>query len=187
MGVTYTKDGRGLGKFSIGDWSYGVPNVLGAFRAPNDLLTIGKFCSFADCVTIILFADHNVDWATTYPFSALPDWVACAGGRVGHPKTKGKVVIGNDVWIGHGATILSGVIIGDGAVVAAQAVVSKDVLPYHIVAGNPAQVVKTRFPTIIIEKLLELKWWDWPEEKIKQKMDFLCSTLEEFDEKISTE
>ena len=79
---------------------------------------------------------------------------------------KGDLIIGNDVWIGYNATIMAGVTIGDGAIIATNATVVKDVPPYSIVGGNPAQIIKYRFDEAIREKLLQLKWWDWPIEKI---------------------
>lgn len=91
------------------------------------------------------------------------------------PATKGDIVIGNDVWIGKEATILSGVTIGDGAVVGCKALVAKDVPPYTIVGGNPAKVIKKRFPNDIIEKLLKIKWWDWEDEKIEKAIPLLLS------------
>lgn len=85
------------------------------------------------------------------------------------------MIIGNDVWIGYRATILSGVKIGDGAVVGAMAVVTKDVEPYCIVAGNPARTIGKRFDDDTIRKLLEIKWWDWPIEKINANLEVICS------------
>ncbi|MBY0136353.1 hypothetical protein H7K23_09805 [Paracoccus yeei] len=91
-----------------------------------------------------------------------------------------SVHIGNDVWLGRGATILAGVTIGDGAVVAARAVVTKDVSPYDIVGGIPAKRIRSRFSPAIVETLLEIKWWDWPDEKIERNIDFFTSpNLEE--------
>ena len=95
--------------------------------------------------------------------------------KTDHPKSNGDVIIGNDVWIGHESTIMSGVKIGDGAVIAANSVVVKDVEPYTIVGGNPAKVIKKRFSDDIINNLLELKWWDWSNEKINENLNILCS------------
>ena len=147
--------------------SYGTPTVHD--WSDGSKLKMGKYCSIASGVHIFLGGDHRMDWITTYPF---PQWgVAPAD----HRRTKGDVVIGNDVWIGMGATILSGVTVGDGAVIAACAVVTKDVPPYAIVAGNPARVKKYRFSEENIQKLLKIKWWDWPEETVREKLKILCS------------
>lgn len=162
--IFYTKEIFKDKPYEIGEYSYGNPIVY--FEGEGNL-RIGKFCSIAfDSVKIFLGGNHRVDWTTTYPFNKIADFPE-ASHITGHPCSKGDVVIGNDVWIGMNATILSGVTIGDGAVVAAHAVVTKDVPPYAIVAGNPACVVKMRFSDDVIKHLLELKWWDWPIEKVR--------------------
>lgn len=122
---------------------------------------------------IFLGGEHRHDWVTTYPFSALWDQ---ARSIPGHPRSKGDVIIGHDVWIGYGATILSGVNIGNGAVVGAKAVVTKDVPPYAIVAGNPARIVKFRFTPRQINRLLAIAWWDWPEGEIIAALPLLLHT-----------
>jgi acetyltransferase-like isoleucine patch superfamily enzyme len=159
----------------IGDYSYGCPNIL--HYGEKAKLKIGKYCSIALGVDIFLGGNHRVDWVTTYPFSApeLNEIWPEAKNIIGHPATKGDVEIGNDVWIGHNATILSGVIIGDGAVIGSNAVVTKNVRPYAIVVGNPAKEIKMRFDDETIEKLLKMKWWDWPVDKIKENMGSLLS------------
>ena len=131
----------------------------------NTVLRIGAFCSIASGVQIFLGGEHRIDWVTTYPFSEF--WEA---GKqiIGHPHTKGDVTIGNDVWIGSEAVILSGVTIGDGAVIGARAVVAKDIPPYAIAVGNPARIIRKRFDDETIQKLLEIKWWDWDENKIER-------------------
>lgn len=137
-------------------------------------LKIGKYCSLADNILIILGGNHRPDWITTYPFTVLADWPE-AHNIEGHPATNGDVVIGNDVWIGMGVTIMSGVTIGDGAVIAARSVVTKDVPSYAIVGGNPAQVIRMRFDDVTTSKLLEMQWWNWPIEKIKEQIATLCA------------
>jgi len=160
----------------IGDYTYGEPTI---FPHEGKKLIIGKFCSIAADVKIFLGANHRTDWCTTYPFPDLDSkyhfWPG-AEKITGHPSSKGDVIIGNDVWIGYGATILSGVSIGDGAVIGAMSVVSSDVDSYTIVAGNPAVVINKRFDENTIKKMLELKWWDWPVDKIKKQIKTLCST-----------
>ncbi|WP_237392010.1 CatB-related O-acetyltransferase [Paenibacillus dendrobii] len=136
------------------------------------MLRVGKFCSIADQVTVFLGGEHRVDWVTTYPFSALlPEFAHIEG----HPKSKGDVIIGNDVWLAHGVTILSGVRIGDGAVVAAKAVVARDVPPYAIVAGNPGTIMKHRFEPEVIARLLDIQWWDWEPKYLEEAVPLLLS------------
>lgn len=155
--------------FQVGDWSYGNPYVM-AFDDKG--LKIGSFCSIANNVAILLRADHRTDWITTYPFMAL--WPEAATFS-GHPAKKGDIVIGNDVWIGHGAIILSGVRIGNGAVIGAGSVVAKDIPAYAIAAGNPAKIIRFRFSPAQIAALEEIAWWHWPREKITDALPLLLS------------
>lgn len=157
----------------IGDYTYGNPKIL--HWGESAKLRVGKFCSIADEVKIFLGGNHRADWITTYPFPALKEEWPEAQDIEGHPATRGDVIIGNDVWIGNGAIILSGVRIGNGAVIGAGAVIRQDVEPYSIVIGNPALEIKKRFKKEKIEKLLELEWWDWPVEKIRENIKTLCS------------
>lgn len=157
-------------RVSVGRFTYGTPKlrVWGA----EDTINIGSFCSIADDVVIMGGGEHRPDWVTTYPLRiAFGETLA---GIDGHPATKGPTHIGSDVWIGHGAIILSGVRIGNGAVVAAGAVVSRSVEDYAIVAGNPARVVRKRFDPEQIAALLEIAWWDWPIERIHAAQALLC-------------
>ena len=158
-------------QYEIGRGTYGIPKI----RAWNEgaTLKIGAFCSIASGVKIFLGGEHRVDWVTTYPFNYL--WES---GRhiAGHPKTKGDVIVGNDVWIGSEAVILSGVRIGDGAVVGTRAVVTNDMEPYAIYAGNPARLVKKRFDEKTIQQLLELEWWNFKDEEIEQILPLMLST-----------
>jgi len=161
----------------MGDHSYGFP-VVDAWT-PSDRCSIGKFCAIAPDVRIITGGEHRMDWVSTFPFRVrfrLP-----GAGRDGHPGSRGPVVLGNDVWIGQGARILSGVRVGNGAVVGAYAVVTKDVPDYAVVAGNPAQLIRYRFDPETIQALLKIAWWDWPLEKILRHVDLLCSDrIQEF-------
>jgi acetyltransferase-like isoleucine patch superfamily enzyme len=165
----YTKDILG-DRYIIGDHTYGDPRVISWEGKAS--LTIGKYCSISRNVIIFLEGDHRTDWVSTFPFPIL--WEE-AKGIPGHPTTKGNVVIGNDVWIGFGTTILSGITIGDGAAVGASSVVNRDVPPYAIVAGNPARIVRYRFDEETIQKLLQIRWWDWPDEKVKGNIHLICS------------
>lgn len=141
-------------------------------------LKIGNYCSIAAGVQIFLGGEHRPDWVTTYPFNVL--WPE-ADGYSGHPKTKGNVIIGHDVWIAAEAVILSGVTIGNGAVIGARAVVSRSVAPYSIVVGNPARVIRLRFDETIIAQLEFVKWWDWPDENLHHAMpDLLSDDIQTF-------
>lgn len=162
--------------YQIGRFTYGKPEVL-SFK-DGTTLEIGSFCSVSDSVRIMLGGEHRTDWVTTYPFSHFfPE----AREFKGHPHTKGDVVIGHDVWIGYGALILSGVKIGNGAVVAARSVVRSDVEPYSIVAGNPARHVKFRFNEATVAALQKIAWWDWPLPKIKAAWPLLlAANVEQF-------
>ena len=166
----YTKGNPLFAKYKIGQYSYGVPEVLHASDGAN--LSIGKYCSISENVTILLGGEHRLDWVTAFPFTALFKEAQKFKERQG---TKGDVVIGNDVWIGRNVLILSGVTIGDGSVIGAGAVVTKDVPPYAIVAGNPAKIVRMRFADEIIERLLEIEWWNWSFERVLANMPYLLS------------
>jgi acetyltransferase-like isoleucine patch superfamily enzyme len=138
-------------------------------------LVIGKFCSIAGNLNIYLGGDHRTDWVTTYPFGNIHNNIFNKFDGTGHPKTNGDVIIGNDVWICDNVTIMSGVTIGDGAVIACNSHVVKNVEPYSIVGGNPAKLIKYRFTPEQIEKLLEIKWWNWEDEKINDFTPVLCN------------
>jgi virginiamycin A acetyltransferase len=148
-------------------------NVKYLFDFTGDQLVIGKFCMIASDVTFIMNgANHLSDAISTYPFAIFGgDWGNAMEGKQ-YP-TKGNTVIGNDVWIGYGATIMPGVQVGDGAIIATKSVVTKDVAPYSIVGGNPAQEIRKRFSEQEIEELLEIRWWDWPIEKVTAKVQKL--------------
>lgn len=163
-------------EYNIGPGSYGDLKVF--HWGEGATLSVGSYVSIAQGVSVFLGGEHRPDWVTTYPFNVL--WPE-GRGIAGHPRTKGDVRIGNDVWVGAGATIMSGVTVGDGAVIGARALVSRDVPPYGIVVGNPAQLIKRRFDDPTIERLLELKWWDWPPHVLQRAIPrLLSSDLEEF-------
>jgi virginiamycin A acetyltransferase len=148
-------------------------NVKYLFDFTGDKLVIGKFCMIASDVTFIMNgANHLTDAITTYPFAIFGNgWEKAMEGRE-YP-FKGDIVIGNDVWIGYNATIMAGVTVGDGAIIATNATVTKDVAPYSIVGGNPAKEIRKRFSEEVIDRLLELRWWDWEMEKITRNVRHL--------------
>ncbi|MER3446528.1 MAG: hypothetical protein C4291_06635 [Candidatus Dadabacteria bacterium] len=157
-------------KYQVGRSTYGEPIVLSWNEGTT--LTIGSFCSIADGVVIFLGGEHRTDLITTFPFNVFHE---SAKHIKAHPISKGDVVIGNDVWIGRGAVILSGVHVGNGAVIGAEAVVARDVPPYAIVVGNPARVVSYRFTPQQIEQLEQIAWWSWTDEEIERAMPLLLS------------
>ena len=164
---------------SFGSYTYGKPNVH--WGSSGAKLTVGKFCSIASNVNIYLGGNHRTDWITTYPFGHIHkrQFNKCTG--IGHPSTKGDVIVGNDVWIGNNVTIMSGVTIGDGAIVANNSHVVKNVEPYSLVGGNPARFIKYRFTPEQIIHLLEIKWWNWTDAKINNVSSLLCSSnIDEF-------
>lgn len=146
------------------------------FRMPDGTwlgskLTIGKYCSLA-AFDVFLGGNHHHDRISQYPLRSKLGWLP---GAEHDSWGAGDVTIGNDVWIGDGALILSGLTIGDGAVVATHAVVTKDVRPYAIVAGNPAREIKRRFDDETVERVQAMRWWDWPEDRIRAEIDLLSS------------
>ena len=155
---------------SIGDYTYGNFEIREWDNKTK--LKIGKYCSIADGVIFLLGGEHRSDFITTYPFNAL---LKNFNYIEGHPHTKGNITIGNDVWIGSEAKILSGVNIEDGAIIGANSIVTKDVPPYAIAAGNPAKIVRYRFDEITINKLLKIKWWDFDEKEIIEIIPLLQS------------
>lgn len=148
-------------------------NVKYHFDFVGDKLIIGKFCMIASDVTFIMNgANHLSQSISSYPFAIFGNGWENAMENKSYP-TKGNTIIGNDVWIGHKATIMPGVTIGDGAIIATNAMVTKDVEPYTIVGGNPAKPIKKRFSDIEIKQLLELQWWHWDIEKITRNVKAL--------------
>lgn len=166
----------------VGDYTYfhdfGNPeafekNVLYHFDFIGDRLIIGKFCSIASNVRFIMNGgNHRTDWFTNFPFPVFGN-----GWESAMPESwpnRGDTVIGNDVWIGYGATIMPGVNIGDGAIIATGSIVTKDVAPYAVVGGNPAQEIRRRFDDDTVAVLMDVRWWDWPVEKITANVKNIC-------------
>ncbi len=153
-----------------GKYSYGTPSIK--FDHQGNLCICGNFCSIAENVKIYVGGNHRMNCVTTYPFGHIYKNIFSAT-KEGHASSKGNVIIGNDVWIGENATIMSGVKIGDGAIIGNSSLVTKDVEPYSIVGGNPAKLIRYRFEKEQIDKLLKIKWWDWSDEKINKYMDLM--------------
>jgi len=166
----FTKDNIKIDGVEIGDYSYGRPLIQ---KVTNKYkLKIGKFCSIADNVRILVDLNHRIDWISTYPFGGVIKDIPI---NPEHSIGKGNMEIGNDVWICTSVTILPGVNIGNGAVIAAGAVVTKNVLPYEIVGGNPAKHIKFRFNEDQIKSLEKIAWWNWDLKKIKKEIPMLQS------------
>ena len=159
-----------LDKVTIGRNTYGFIDAL--FSNPENKLIIGNYCSIAQGVKFLPSTDHALDRISTYPFKAL-----CLTGEL-EALSKGDIVVDDDVWIGYGTTVLSGVHIGQGAAVAAGSVVTKDVPPYAIVGGVPAKVIKYRFEPEMIQALLQIDYSKLDGEMIRQHADDLYEKLE---------
>lgn len=162
---------------TTGDFSYGHNLIQVMTWGEGSELFIGKFCSIAENVRVFLGGNHNSDWISTYPFGWVNQESFGDSKHPGHPSSNGDVRIGNDVWIGYGATIMSGVSIGSGAIIAANSHVVTDVPEYEIWGGNPARLIKCRFTSEVVSKLLELNWWDYPVEKVKSIQGILSANL----------
>ena len=152
-------------------------NVLYHYPINHDRLIIGKLCSIA-CGAKFIFtsANHKMGSLSTYPFPLFfEEWDLDKANVTDSWDNKGDIVIGNDVWIGYEAVIMPGVTIGDGAIVGTRAVVTKNVPPYTIVGGVPAKPIRKRFSDEVISQLLEIKWWDWSDDKIKENISAIQS------------
>ncbi|MCI1580158.1 MAG: CatB-related O-acetyltransferase [Clostridium beijerinckii] len=152
-------------------------NVLYQYPINNDKLIIGKFCSIACKAKFLMTSgNHTMKSLSTYIFPIFyEEWDLDVSLITNAWDNKGDIVIGNDVWIGYDAIIMSGVKIGDGAIIGTRAIVTSDVPPYTIAGGIPAKIIKKRFGEDIILKLLKIKWWDWPYEKIKANIKYIQS------------
>lgn len=141
-----------------------------------DRLIIGSFCSIGSGAAFIMAGNqgHRNDWISTFPFYWMSDVAAFAGAANGYLPA-GDTIVGNDVWIGSEAIVMPGIRIGDGAVIGTRSVVTRDVEPYAIVAGNPARQIRKRFDDAQIEMLLAIKWWDWSDDQLSGAMPLLTS------------
>jgi acetyltransferase-like isoleucine patch superfamily enzyme len=190
----------------IGDHSYYARTLLVGSWLASEKVVIGKYCSIGDMVTIITGGNRRTDVAATYPmfiFAQSPRLPAKrnipAGLKQAPARTLARLceslplffagpsyrttrdtTIGNDVWVGYGATISGGARVCDGAVVASGSVVFSDVPPYAIVAGNPARVLRHRFSPAIVTSLLRIGWWDWPDERVREHVQWFYKPIGEF-------
>ena len=162
-------------RITIGEGTYASSTPLLKLFHPNNKIKIGNYCSLANDVTIFAGGNHPIDYITTHPLKLYFNLSDFEGWSHDCQDDNEVTTIGSDVWIGHGATILSGVTIGDGAVIGARAVVASNIPPYAIAVGNPARIIKYRFSQEIIDKLLHVAWWNWGEEKIKQNALLIAS------------
>jgi len=159
--------------YTIGTASYGMPLVHDDNESST--LRIGAYCSIASNVQIFLGGQHRTDWVSNYPFPFFFEMDTQYREEYIKGGSRGDVVIGSDVWLCANCIILSGVTIGHGAVIANGAVISRDVEPYAVMAGNPAKLIKWRFDEVTRNALLESTWWDWPQEEINKTMNLICN------------
>lgn len=184
--ICYIKNAVKNPNIIIGDYTY-YDDINGAddfekhvthfYDFIGDKLIIGKFCSIAKGIEFIMNgANHKMDSVSTYPFYIMgKDWGSALAPHIDELPLKGDTIVGNDVWFGQNVTVLPGVHIGDGAIIGANSVVSRDIPPYCIAAGNPCTVKKKRFDDDVIELLEEIKWWDWDIQKINDNIQILMS------------
>ncbi len=159
------------GRVITGPQTYGIPTIR-TYDGGGERLLVGNYSSLGG--TYLLGGKHAVDAVTTYPHRI--NWKLPGAFEDGFPTPTGDTIVGSDVWTCEGSLIMSGVTIGDGAIIAAGAVVTKDVPPYAIVGGNPAQLIRYRFGEEQRDALLEIRWWDWPEEEVRMAVPLIAGT-----------
>lgn len=178
-----TRDNIEVGDYTIYNDFYNDPrdfeknHVLYQYPVNNDKLIIGKFCSIACGVKFLMTSgNHTMKSLSTYTFPIFYEqWGLDVSHITDAWDNKGDIVVGNDVWIGYDSIIMSGVKIGDGAIIGTRAVVTNDIPPYAITGGVPAKVIKKRFSDDVIFKLMKIKWWDWSYEKIRTNIQYIQS------------
>ena len=173
---TITRKNIEVGDFSYFDGSNFEKHVTHHYDFIGDKIIIGKFCQIGRNVEFVMNgANHQMNSITTYPFYIFKGWDQKPTDEKDLPY-KGDTVVGNDVWIGQNVTILPGIHIGDGAIIGANSVVSKDVPPYSVVAGNPIKLIRKRFDDELIGLLLTFKWWNKPIEEIQEILPLLANS-----------
>lgn len=169
------------GTLVMGNQTYAAPRVH-KFKGDANRLIIGNWSSIAPDADFYVGGLHPTHWVSQYGIREMFDLPGAYGPEM--PWSKGDIVVGSDCWVTNKTTVLSGVTIGDGAVVGTMAVVTKDVGPYQIVAGNPARMIGQRFEDHQIEALLRIRWWDWPTEKVLAEAEWLNGrSVDEFIER----
>jgi virginiamycin A acetyltransferase len=153
----------------VGKYTYFAHDFSLLTWFPGERIIIGNYCSIAAGVVICTGGMRRTDTAALYPFDIARAY-----------RTTNNTTIGNDVWIGYGAMIVKGAQVGDGAIVASGSVVFSDVPPFAIVAGNPAQVMRYRFSKRVVERLVRIAWWNWPDAKVSANVDWFYRPIEEF-------
>ena len=169
-------------RFKSGKGTYGINNLKVYLWKINDSIEIGNYCSISENVTLLASGEHHPNRVSTYPFLARILKI----GIEDDTKSKGPIIIGNDVWIGYGAVILSGVKIGNGAIIAAGSYVTKDVEPFTIVGGVPARILRKRFKMDQIQQLEKIGWWNWKDEIIKERIHDFYTDVDVFINKYCT-
>lgn len=184
--ITLGNDGLLYGfpviSFDIDSYLVGgeIQSSVNFFPEPaRHCIAVGKVCSMAESITFMLDLDHDYT-AVTQGDPAFLLEAEEKGSRFRRTRRKGTIIIQNDVWVGHGATIMNGVTLHNGCVVAANSVVTKDVPPYAIAGGNPARVLKYRFDPETIEGMQKIAWWDWPDKLMQERREDFFLPPEEF-------
>jgi acetyltransferase-like isoleucine patch superfamily enzyme len=171
--IVHTSDLKKEGRIVMGRHNIATPQVVTYRGDEKTTLYIGNYNSISNDALFLLGGEHHTEWVTT---NALRTWFDLPGSyEDGHPGTRGDIRVGNDTWICRRVTILSGVTIGDGAVIASNSLVNKDVRPFAIVGGNPARELRRRFTDEQIDRLEKIAWWNWPDDRVKEWVDLLCS------------
>lgn len=163
------------GQVAVGRHTYGLDPATLLFHTGRERLNIGNYCSIARDV-LFVFGEHRTDLVSTYPLRTLLG----EDGINRDATEKGEIRIGSDVWIGARATIMSGVTIGHGAVVGAGAVVTRDVPAFAIVGGVPARLIRQRFDDETIAALMQIAWWDWSDERVREAMPIFYGDVQSF-------
>lgn len=158
------------GRVTIGPHTYGIP-IIKHYIYDETKLIVGSYSALSETAIVMLGGEHAIDRVTTYPLRI--NWQMEGAGQDGIPVPTGDTYIGSDVWLTMRTFVRSGVTIGDGAIIASGAVVTKDVPPFAIVAGNPGKVIRFRHTEEQRAALLDICWWDWPDDEVRAAVPLL--------------